>query len=87
MRACPAHFGAIFNDGIDVKVIPELCSGCNRCIGVCPVDCIYPDSDWKPAPSALWRYASVGSDPYVTVRDFTHELELRPIWEHDDEPT
>jgi Na+-translocating ferredoxin:NAD+ oxidoreductase subunit B len=27
LRACPPHFGAIFNHGVDVVVIPELCSG------------------------------------------------------------
>lgn len=26
LRECPPWFGAIFNNGIDVKVVPELCS-------------------------------------------------------------
>lgn len=72
MRECPPQFGAIFNDGIDVEVIPELCSGCNRCIAVCPVDCIYPDRDWQ-ATGDLWRYALGGTDPYTNVRDYDLE--------------
>jgi Na+-translocating ferredoxin:NAD+ oxidoreductase subunit B len=71
MRECPPQFGAIFNDGIDVKVVPELCSGCNRCIAVCPVDCIYPDPEWRPTEEAepqLWDYAGSGADPYVSPR-------------------
>jgi len=70
MRACPPKFGAIYNDGIDVKVIPELCSGCNRCIRVCPMDCIYPDPDWQPAPEHLWEYPGTGADPYLNIRTF-----------------
>ena len=27
LRHCPPHFGAIFNHGPDVVIIPELCSG------------------------------------------------------------
>ena len=71
MRECPQQFGAIFNDGIDVKVVPELCSGCNRCIAVCPVDCIYPDPEWRPTEETepqLWDYAGGGADPYVNAR-------------------
>ena len=41
LRACPPHFGAIFNHGADVVIIPELCSGCDKCLPACPVDCIY----------------------------------------------
>ncbi len=42
LRHCPPQFGAIFNHGIDVIIIPELCSGCGKCLPpVCPVDCIY----------------------------------------------
>src|SRR5258706_13631850 len=51
IRHCPTQFGAIFNHGIDVIIIPELCSGCGKCLPpVCPVDCILPDPEWKPAP-------------------------------------
>jgi Na+-translocating ferredoxin:NAD+ oxidoreductase subunit B len=73
MRECPPQFGAIFNDGIDVKVIPELCSGCNRCVAVCPVDCIYPDPEWRPTEETepqLWEYAGGNADPYVHARSF-----------------
>ena len=70
LRACPPQFGAIFNDGIDVKVIPELCSGCNRCIPACPMDCIYPDEEWEPTPLDRWRLAGGSGDPYLAVRRF-----------------
>ena len=30
LRHCPPQFGAIFNHGIDVIIIPELCSGCGE---------------------------------------------------------
>ncbi len=32
LRHCPPHFGAIFNHGLDVIIIPELCSGCGKCV-------------------------------------------------------
>ena len=55
IRHCPTQFGAIFNHGIDVIIIPELCSGCGKCLPpVCPVDCILPDPEWKPAPDEWW---------------------------------
>src|SRR5260221_12469423 len=50
IRHCPPQFGAIFNHGIDVIIIPELCSGCDKCLDPCPVDSIHPDPDWQPAP-------------------------------------
>ena len=37
LRHCPPQFGAIFNHGIDVIIIPELCSGCLKCVDQ-PVD-------------------------------------------------
>ena len=56
LRHCPPQFGAIFNHGIDVIIIPELCSGCGKCLPpVCPVDCIYEDPDWTPAPDDWWQ--------------------------------
>lgn len=73
LRECPSQFGAIFNHGIDVKVVPELCSGCNRCIAVCPMDCIYPDADWKPTAEAdptLWELPGTGADPYLHAPRF-----------------
>ena len=63
LRHCPPQFGAIFNHGIDVIIIPELCSGCNKCIPVCPVDCIYPDPDWTPPPEDWWDELA-NDDPY-----------------------
>ena len=36
IRHCPPQFGAIFNHGIDVIIIPELCSGCEKCIEPLP---------------------------------------------------
>ena len=47
LRHCPPQFGAIFNHGIDVVIIPELCSGCDKCLPVCPVNCIYPFPEWE----------------------------------------
>jgi electron transport complex protein RnfB len=65
LRHCPDQFGAIFNHGIDVIIVPELCSGCGKCLPpVCPVSCIYPDPEWKaPAPD-WWEYAGTPRDPY-----------------------
>lgn len=62
-RACPRQFGAIFNHEIDVIIIPELCSGCNKCIDPCPVDCIHPDPDWQPSSDAWWAEPET-NDPY-----------------------
>jgi electron transport complex protein RnfB len=70
LRECPPQFGAIFNDGIDVKIVPELCSGCNRCLRVCPVGCIYPDPEWSPTAEDLWQYPGTGADPYLNIREF-----------------
>jgi electron transport complex protein RnfB len=73
LRECPPQFGAIFNDGIDVAVIPELCSGCNRCLKVCPMDCIYPTPQWpatEEVNEGLWSYPGTGADPYINRRAF-----------------
>jgi electron transport complex protein RnfB len=65
LRHCPPQFGAIFNHEIDVIIIPELCSGCGKCLPpVCPVDCIIEDPDWTPA-SAEWWAAPQHDDPYT----------------------
>lgn len=64
-RACPRPFGAIFNHDIDVIIIPELCSGCNKCIDPCPVDCIHPDPEWTPAPEEWWAEPLENFDPYA----------------------
>ncbi|ASF09496.1 hypothetical protein NBRGN_110_02190 [Nocardia brasiliensis NBRC 14402] len=54
LRSCPQEFGAIFNRGLDVVIVPELCSGCPACVLVCPVDCIYVDEDWVATGNELW---------------------------------
>ncbi len=51
LRHCQSQFGAIFNHGIDVVIIPELCSGCDKCLPACPVNCIYPFPEWEQAGS------------------------------------
>ncbi len=68
LRACPPNFGAIFNHGIDVIIIPELCSGCDKCLDPCPVDCIYPlpNDGWEPAPDDWWDEPLSPNDPYIT---------------------
>jgi Na+-translocating ferredoxin:NAD+ oxidoreductase subunit B len=64
IRHCPDQFGAIFNHGIDVIIIPELCSGCEKCLPpVCPVDCIVPDPEWSPAADEWWAEPT-RDDPY-----------------------
>ena len=66
LRHCPPQFGAIFNHGIDVIIVPELCSGCGKCLPpVCPVDCIYIDEDWNPAPDDWWEEPLSPEDPYT----------------------
>lgn len=64
VRSCPPEFGAIFNHGMDVVIIPELCSGCPKCVMACPVDCIYVDEDWAPVSEELWIYPSRGEDSH-----------------------
>jgi Na+-translocating ferredoxin:NAD+ oxidoreductase subunit B len=65
IRWCPDQFGAIFNHGIDVIIIPELCSGCGKCVDPCPVDCIYPDPEWTAPPEDWWEEPLGVDDPYV----------------------
>ena len=65
IRHCPPQFGAIFNHGIDVIILPELCSGCGKCLPpVCPVDCIVEDASWSESPAAWWEYPGRLDDPY-----------------------
>ncbi|MCJ0871852.1 4Fe-4S ferredoxin [Streptomyces sp. AP-93] len=59
LRSCPEEFGAIFDRGLDVVIIPELCSGCPRCVLECPVDCIYVDEDWTPTDDAMWSHIAL----------------------------
>ena len=66
LRHCPPNFGAIFNHGPDVIILPELCSGCDKCLPACPVDCIYPDPDWRSTqvPDDWWDEPGGPDDPY-----------------------
>lgn len=57
LRSCPEEFSAIFNNGLDVIIVPELCSGCPKCVAACPVDCIYVDEDWHPTDEGVWNLA------------------------------
>ena len=67
LRACPPNFGAIFNHGPDVIIIPELCSCCDKCLPACPVDCIYPFPEWASGTVAedWWDEPRSGNDPYI----------------------
>lgn len=56
LRNCPPEFGAIFDRGLDVVIIPELCSGCPVCVMVCPVDCIYVDEQWAGTDDETWNH-------------------------------
>ncbi|TNY36143.1 4Fe-4S dicluster-binding protein [Thermomonospora catenispora] len=58
-RNCPPEFGAIVDDGLNVVIIPELCSGCPVCVMVCPVDCIYVDEEWTPTEPRLWDHVAL----------------------------
>lgn len=66
LRHCPPQFGAIFNDGPDVVIVAELCSGCDQCVPACPVDCIHPFPEWRatPTPESWWRLPGSPDDPY-----------------------
>lgn len=63
VRNCPPEFGAIFDRGLDVVIVPELCSGCPVCVMVCPVDCIYVDEEWEPTGPEMWNHVE------LTARD------------------
>lgn len=56
LRSCPPEFGAIFDRGLDVVIVPELCSGCPACVMVCPVDCIYVDEEWAATDEQMWNH-------------------------------
>jgi Na+-translocating ferredoxin:NAD+ oxidoreductase subunit B len=62
LRSCPPEFGAIFDRGLDVVIVPELCSGCPACVLVCPVDCIYVDEDWTPTGNDMWNHIELTMD-------------------------
>ena len=65
IRHCPPQFGAIFNHEIDVIILPELCSGCGKCLPVCPVNCIYDDVAWDGSAEDWWQHPNGPEDPYV----------------------
>ena len=54
VTACPPEFGAVLRRRFSVEIVPELCSGCGRCVAPCPVDCIAEHHDWTPAPADWW---------------------------------
>ncbi|HEU5110851.1 MAG TPA: 4Fe-4S dicluster-binding protein [Micromonosporaceae bacterium] len=56
LRNCPPEFGAIFDNGLSVVIVPELCSGCPKCVLVCPVDCIYVDDEWTTTDHDMWSH-------------------------------
>ena len=62
LRNCPPEFGAIFDRGLDVVIIPELCSGCPVCVMVCPVDCIYVDEDWTRTDAETWNHVELTAE-------------------------
>ena len=66
LRHCPPNFGAIFNHGLDVIIVPELCSGCGKCLPpVCPVDCIIADPSPAITPDDWWDHPFGPDDPYT----------------------
>jgi electron transport complex protein RnfB len=62
VRNCPPEFGAIVDRGLDVVIVPELCSGCPICVLVCPVDCIYVDEEWSPTRSDMWAHLELTAE-------------------------
>lgn len=62
VRNCPPEFGAIFDRGLDVVIIPELCSGCPVCVMVCPVDCIYVDEEWTGTDEEMWNHIELTAE-------------------------
>lgn len=62
VRNCPPEFGAIVDRGLDVIIIPELCSGCPVCVLVCPVDCIYPYEEWTSTDSDMWAHLELTAE-------------------------
>ncbi len=62
LRNCPPEFGAIFDRGLDVIIVPELCSGCPVCVMVCPVDCIYVDEEWKETDPDMWNHIELTTE-------------------------
>jgi electron transport complex protein RnfB len=63
VRSCPPEFSAIVDWGLQVVIVPELCSGCPACVLVCPVDCIYVDEEWAPSGDELWNHVELTAGP------------------------
>jgi electron transport complex protein RnfB len=68
-RACPPHFGAVINIGLDVHIVPELCTSCGYCLDACPIACIEEVDDWTPSSEDVWSLFDLRNDPYVGSRD------------------
>ena len=77
LRNCPPEFGAIFDRGLDVVIVPELCSGCPVCVMVCPVDCIYVDEQWTPTEAPMWDHIDLTAEG--APNDFAHSAGFRAI--------
>ncbi|MFF0223197.1 indolepyruvate ferredoxin oxidoreductase subunit alpha [Streptomyces sp. NPDC004629] len=78
VEACPSQFGAVFNLGHGMAILPELCSGCGKCLPpVCPADCIYPDETWQPAREEWWEEPFGPEDPYI-LPDGTRRPPVQP---------
>ena len=69
IRHCPPQFGAIFNHGIDVIIIPELCSGCGKCLDPLPgrLHRRRPGLD-AASPADWWDEPGRKDDPYWSAR-------------------
>lgn len=68
LRNCPPEFGAIFDRGLSVVIVPELCSGCPVCVMVCPVDCIYVDEEWSATDAEMWNHVELTAKTAKTVK-------------------
>ena len=86
LRHCPPQFGAIFNHGIDVIIVPELCSGCGKCVPACPVDCIYDDPDWVEPPEDWWEEPNSPLDPYIGAVATTQSSTTQPATRESSSP-
>lgn len=68
VRRCPQEFGAVIVLDGSYRVVPELCSGCGKCVVACPVRCISDDDAWTPSPGAAWTLVGTVDDPYAIDR-------------------
>ena len=52
---------------VQKRYVPELCSGCDKCLPACPVNCIYPFPEWESAgyPAEWWAEPLSDDDPYT----------------------